>query len=297
MDLNKSGQKHQEKMQARQGWLAQIVVASCLLAFKFVQASDDEYLRTLQDSFLADNNTAAASVCLHNLEGTGISCQNITLYETVALGQLFRVSVDRNITLENNGTNEFLNTIELFVTYNKYTNYPLLTFSFDSSTANNTILSEGINSLGKIDFPTGNVFLSSVPLDVNVIHNVSLVKSPTNCSSSSATVCESGTLVGVLGVQAAGNESTVFANVAVNVDQPEAVLVNMAYTDSVVEDGGETTICSDWTGEVIFNPNTVADIKICVGGLPCIENDQPVNAESGDQNATLIDNMCFNVTT
>jgi len=248
-------------------------------------ASDDEYLRSLQDPFL---DGVVENTCTPNDGRTGVVCEDIILFETNIAGEPVRIHLFRNTTFEDP---VFLTDVQVFAFYSQ-TDHRLFGFEFNSSTPNNTVLSSGSTHLGPINLDTGNFFYPNIPVDFDVSHNVTLLTF--DCANSSTnSFCQSGEIVANVGITGQGEASYTLSTISLNIDEPTVMLATVKYSDTV----DDTLFCQDdLSVATTVDANIDAHVQICIGSFPCINETHHIEVDNVNQNRTLVENQCFNRT-
>jgi len=228
--------------------------------------------------------------CVPNEENNGIVCTNITLYNTTVLNETLWVTLDLNSSI-NDTTYVFTTEVWIWVTFRQYVDKLWAHFEFNSSTPNNTWLASGVTSLGSFEVPTGRMDIPTIPVDIDVTHNVTLLTNDCPNFPANETYCDSGTLWATLGIQANGNASTSKVQISASTNEPEAVHA-AGYFNFSVESG---QFCSDLSERIWFQDNLTVNLDICANGSPCHNKSLTWNTTTWTVTKVFANNSCFNI--
>jgi hypothetical protein len=233
-------------------------------------------------------NLADAGTCGPNEDLTGISCANVSLYNTTLGGEPLWVLLDLEQTFDET-TSSFTTRVWLWVTFRQFVNQLWADFSFNSTTANDTW---GITEIGSFDVPSPFPDAPNISIWVNATHNVTLytddgcVDYPDN-----GTFCDSGWLLATLGLYGWGTEDTETAVVTATLDDPWSVQVRAPFKFYV----DPTQYCTSLEEYIEYSRELKIWFESCPDDSvqPCTTAEHVFNTTSWDEHVSLADDACF----
>jgi len=234
---------------------------------------------------------AEAGTCGPNEDLTGISCTNVSLYNTTLGGEPLWVLLDLEQTFDET-TSSFSTRVWLWVTFRQFVNQLWVDFTFNSTTANDTWLATGITEIGNFVVPTPLPDAPNISVWVNATHNVTLytddrcVDTPDN-----GTFCNSGWLLATLGLYGWGTEDTEEATVTAILDDPWSVQVRAPFTFFV----DPTRFCTSLEEYIEYSRELKLSFERCPKNTaePCTTEEHVFNTTSWDEHVSIADNACF----
>jgi hypothetical protein len=274
-------------------------IIAVFAAISSVAASDDEYLLSLQDRFLATNDTgggddnSSASIptdpCFPNEELTGVVCPNITLHKSQVFSEILNVKMDLNTTFDPE-SQLFLSQSKVYMTFYNSSEQLMMEFNYTSATENGTLLSTGLTRIGKFPMETGIVFFPTLPTQFNITHNITLLRSGSN-ESCEGIACDKGELHAVLGLYGQGlTVDPKIAQILLQVNESSAGVVTMPFSNTI----NETTYCQDYLeSNTVVNRNIKIKVRVCVPGFPCFNDEREVGFGGQNSSQVLERDDCF----
>jgi len=229
-------------------------------------------------------------ICPPNPDLKGFFCDNVTLEKGSLSGMPLNVTMDFNSTFDPL-TMSFWTSVQVFTSF--INEQMLMSFWFNSSTPNHSLLTSGSENLGKVNYKTGNAMVPEIRLDHTLTYNVTLqhwgCEPPMNQTPSA---CESGTIVSVIGLNITGESAPPGYLVKVWVHEPnnEYMTVYMPFKSVV----NETWSCRSLDYQAMFSDKMQLTTEICTTNtMQCSRDTHPLHMNGTDHNKTLIDNECF----
>jgi len=227
--------------------------------------------------------------CEPNADLTGIDCLNLTLYQTKVFNNSFWVGGKLQTVFDHPGSNWFVTHIWIYVTFLHFQDKLWAEFTFNSSTPNNTWLATGSTRIGTFELPTGDSNYPTIAVELDAIHNVTLLTSDCPQDPSNNEYCEWGTLEATLGLNALGLFDNNQTRIVGILNEPSAVVVWAPFKFSV----DEKSFCADLAEEIVYNKDMQFEVGICLDETPCWFGSHAINASTWDRNKTFADNQCF----
>jgi len=240
-------------------------------------------------AFLIHPTTGQNTDCQPNADRTGIDCLNVTLYETEIFNKSIWVWGNLKTTFEFPGSEEFVTQVWIYVSYLHFQNKLWAEFTFNSSTPNDTWLATGSTRIGTFDLSTGDDRYPTIAVELDAIHNVTLLTTDCLEDESNNEFCQWGTIEAILGLNALGvfdNNQTRLVGI---LNEPSAVVVWVPFKFAV----NNESFCTDLSEEIVYDKNMKVEVAICLDETPCWFEKHAINATGWDENTTIADNQCF----
>jgi len=262
--------------------MMRILLSLIALSATLVRASDDEYLRSLQDDFLADN--ANNGTCSPTVDPIGIECNGTVLQQSKIFGDFLVLKANTSGSFDDQ-TRLFTSTANVYGSLGNISNVPIMSFKFNSSTPNGTVISSGRAPIGPLQLKTGNIFVPTIPMLFELSHEATLLRDE-DIACNPDTICDKARVVGTVGLFATGQQIQPLSQVIINITEPNAGSFVFPFAHQI----NSTTFCENETYLIDYRDTLGATVKVCIGALPCY--DQHPSLPVSNFNGTIADNVC-----